>query len=120
MEWRRKYDHFFHQTSPSETKTIPQRFQNVIELLNKKNQLDTKMALIKNQYLIQDILKELEIPVEVLEETPDEKLPNAGAFKLLIEAADKVKKDPSYSVNIEKTRDLFIIMRDSLIEKNII
>lgn len=120
LEWKRKYDNFIHQTSPMDTKTIPQRFQEIIDLLNKKNQLDVKMALIKNQYLIFDILKKLEIPSEILEEVSDEKLPDARTFKLLIEVSDRVKQDPSYSVNIEKTRDLFIIMRDSLLETGII
>ncbi|MDD4409448.1 MAG: hypothetical protein PHW52_02220 [Candidatus Pacebacteria bacterium] len=120
MEWRRKYNHFSHQTSPAETKTIPQRFQQVIDLLNKKNQLDTKMALLKNQNLILDILKKLNIPMEKLDDITEEDLPNASAFKLLIDSADKVSRDPSLSVNIEKTRELFILMRDSLLEIGII
>ncbi|BFT94650.1 MAG: hypothetical protein MNSN_06470 [Minisyncoccus archaeiphilus] len=120
LDWRRKYNHFFHQTSPDDVKTIPQRFQIVIDHLNKKTQLETKTALLKNGFLIQDILKKLEIPVETLEEVSSDKLPNARDFKLLLEIADRVRQDPAYSVNIEKVRDLFISMRDSLLEVGVL
>jgi hypothetical protein len=116
LDWRRKYNHFFHMTTPPDSKTVPERFQEILNFLNKKNQLDTKMALIKNQYLIEDILKKLEIPMEVIDDTPEEKLPDAATYRLLSEIADKVKKDPSYDVNIEMVRKLFISMRDSLLK----
>ncbi|MDD5639751.1 MAG: hypothetical protein PHR47_03050 [Candidatus Pacebacteria bacterium] len=119
-EWIRKYNHFFHLKSPAETKTIPERFQNIIDLINKKNQIDTKMALIKNQYLLWDILKEMELTEETLGETSEEKFPNIDAIKELITIADKIKQDPSYTVNIGKTRELFILMRDTLIKLRII
>jgi hypothetical protein len=119
-EWIRKYNHFFHLKSPAETKTIPERFQNIVDLINKKNQIDTKMALIKNEYLLWDILKELKIPEETLGEVSEEQLPNAMAIKELIEIADKVKHDPAYTVNIEKSRELFILLRDTLIKLRII
>lgn len=120
LDWRRKKEHLLKQSSSMDKKTIPQRFQIVIECLNKKNQLDVKIALLKNYYLIQDILKELKIPEEQLTEITDEKLPNAKSFKVLMEIAEKVKNDSTYSVNIEKVRDLFISMRDSLMKIGVI
>ncbi|MCK9393441.1 MAG: hypothetical protein WCX30_02835 [Candidatus Paceibacterota bacterium] len=119
-EWVRKYNHFFHLKSPAETKTIPERFQNIIDLINKKNQIDTKMALVKNQYLLWDILKEMKLTEEMLGELSEEQFPNVSAVKDLIEIADYVKQDPSYTVNIGRTRELFILMRDSLIKLHII
>jgi len=119
-EWVRKFNHFFHMTSPVEAKTIPERFQAAIDLINKKNQIDTKAAVVKTQYLLWDILKKLEIPEEMLGEVTDEQLPNAPAIKELIDIADKAKQDPAYVVNIEKVRELFILMRDTLIKLKII
>jgi hypothetical protein len=119
-EWLRKYNHFFHLKSPVETKTIPERFQNIIDLINKKNQIDTKMALVKNQYLLWDILKEMKLTEEMLSELSEEQFPNVEAIRDLIEIADKVKQDPSYTVNIGRSRELFILMRDSLIKLHII
>lgn len=119
-EWIRKFNHFFHLKSPAETKTIPQQFQNIVDLINKKNQIDIKMALVKNQYLLWDILKKLKYTEEQLKELSEEEFPNVDAIIDLIEIADKAKQDPSYEVNIEKVRNLFILMRDSLIKLNII
>ncbi|MFA6252464.1 MAG: hypothetical protein WCX74_03620 [Candidatus Paceibacterota bacterium] len=119
-EWIRKYNHFFHMTSPAETKAFPQRFQAIVDLVNKKNQIDIKSALLKSQYLLWDVFKKLKISEEMLNEVSEEQLPNAKAMKELIETADKVKHDPAYSVNIEKARELFILMRDTLIKLNII
>lgn len=119
-EWRRKYSNFFTQTSPAEKKDFAQRFQEIVDLLNKKTQISTKAALIKNQYLLQDILKKIDFPEETLGELSDEQLPNAEALKVLILSADKVKQDPAYLVNIEKTKELFIVMRDTLLKIGII
>ena len=56
----------------------------------------------------------------MLNEVSEDQLPYSRAIKELIETADKVRHDPAYSVNIEKTRELFILMRDTLIKLNVI
>ncbi|MCK9578260.1 hypothetical protein M0R01_02080 [bacterium] len=119
-EWIRKFNHFFHMSSPAEAKTFPERFQEIVNLINKKNQIDTKAALLKTEYLVWDILKKIKISEETLEDVTEEQLPNAKALKSLIDTADKVRQDPAYSVNIEKTRESFILMRDTLIKLKII
>lgn len=119
-EWKRKYAHFFHETSPEETKDFAQRFQDIVGLINKKNQLDTKMAILKSQNLLDDILKKMDLTGDILGELSDDKFPNAPAMKVLIDSADKVRRDPAYLVNIEKTKELFIAMRDTLLKIGII
>ncbi len=121
---RRMFKDFMHP-SFDQTTYIYNRWQQILEFLKKKNDLDYKLAVINMEGMLYDIFKALKYQGKDLKELLPEireknKFKSAETIEAIVYLSGKLKNDPTYKIDPEIAERLAIDIKDILTKLKII
>jgi len=121
---RRMFKDFMHP-SFDQTTYIYNRWQQILEFLKKKNDLDYKLAVINMEGMLYDIFKAFKYQGNDLKELLPEireknKFKSAETIEAIVYLSGKLKNDPTYKIDPEIAERLAIDIKDILTKLKII